>query len=166
MIDLGRIFDIEGESLAFERQLDLSQVSQWGQRPFQSPVKVTGSVENRAGIVTLRCEASFVLTTICDRCLTQSDRPTVSRFEHVLARELNDEDNDDFIVVKDGLLDLDQLVTSDTLLELPIKALCREDCKGLCPICGANLNETTCGCGKQSIDPRLQVLQDLLNNQN
>ena len=61
------------------------------------------------------------------------DRPTVYRFEHVLARELNDEDNDDFIVVKDGLLDFSQLVTSDILLELPIKALCREDCKGLCP---------------------------------
>ena len=45
-------------------------------------------------------------------------------------------------MVKDGLLDLDQLVTSDILLELPIKALCREDCKGLCPQCGLDLNES------------------------
>lgn len=153
MIDLGRIFDIEGESLAFERQLDLSQVSQWGQRPFQSPVKVTGSVENRAGIVTLRCEASFVLTTICDRCLTQSDRPTVYRFEHVLARELNDEDNDDFIVVKDGLLDLDQLVTSDTSLSYQSRRCAARIARVCAPFAAPTLTRQPAGAANSPSTP-------------
>jgi uncharacterized protein len=48
------------------------------------------------------------------------------------------------------------------LLELPYKSLCREDCRGLCPLCGKNLNEGLCGCNRKSVDPRLAILGQLL----
>ena len=62
-------------------------------------------------------------------------------FFHVLVRELSDEENDDgeFVVVPDEMLDVDQLVTEDILLDLPSKFLCSPNCKGLCPRCGMEL---------------------------
>lgn len=65
-------------------------------------------------------------------------------FEHILVHELAGEDEEEFIVCGDYTLDLDELVAMDILLELPTRILCREDCKGLCPKCGTNLNESTC----------------------
>ena len=71
--------------------------------------------------------------------------------------------SDDYVETPDYKLDLDELATADILLELPSKHLCKPDCKGLCPDCGADLNETACDCGKHRIDPRLEALKDLMN---
>ena len=83
--------------------------------------------------------------------------------EHVLVTSLNREDNDELILVESQEIDLDELVMSDLLLTLPMKHLCREDCKGLCAQCGKNLNEGDCGCKKKPVDPRLEALRKLLD---
>ena len=70
---------------------------------------------------------------------------------------------DRYIVVSDGQLDLAELATADILLELPTSVLCVESCKGLCPVCGANLNEGDCGCDRSQRDPRLDKLRELLD---
>ena len=70
---------------------------------------------------------------------------------------------DAYIVIPDGKLDLAQLTWEDLLLFLPSKLLCRDDCKGICPQCGKNLNEGTCEC-KKEIDPRFAALLDLLDS--
>ncbi|MBQ3561654.1 MAG: DUF177 domain-containing protein, partial [Oscillospiraceae bacterium] len=49
-------------------------------------------------------------------------------------------------------------------LEVPFQLLCREDCKGLCPVCGSDLNEKTCNCNQKQIDPRLEKLKMLLDS--
>ncbi len=58
---------------------------------------------------------------------------------------------------------LAELATADILLELPTSVLCVESCKGLCPVCGANLNEGDCGCDRSQRDPRLDKLRELLD---
>ena len=68
-----------------------------------------------------------------------------------------------YILVPDGKLDLSQLALEDVFLSLPSKLLCSEDCKGICPQCGKNLNEGPCDC-KKEIDPRLAALLDLLDS--
>ena len=65
-------------------------------------------------------------------------------------------------VLPDLVLDLDALAEEDVVLNLPSKVLCKEDCKGLCPQCGKNLNDGPCDC-KEPVDPRLAGLLDLLN---
>ena len=69
------------------------------------------------------------------------------------------DDDGDYIETPDYRLELDDLVLSDILLELPLKYLCSDDCKGLCERCGKNLNEGECDCKGKEIDPRLAVLQ-------
>lgn len=61
----------------------------------------------------------------------------------------------------DDVLDLDRVVETETTLALPMKPLCRDDCRGLCPACGANRNVVQCSCADRPPDPRLAALRDL-----
>lgn len=81
----------------------------------------------------------------CDRCLSSFERSYSFDFEHVLVKSLNS-DNDEYIVTDGDDLDVDELAVNDVLLQMPTKLLCKEDCKGLCPKCGADLNISECGC--------------------
>ena len=130
---------------------------------FASFVRVRGEITNTAGVVTLDATAAFTLSFDCDRCAAQVERELSVPMQHTLLRELsNDADWEDYIVVPDFQLDLEALTSEDVLLSIPSKLLCRSDCKGLCPRCGANLNDGACGC-KKEIDPRLEGLLSLLD---
>jgi len=60
-------------------------------------------------------------------------------------------------------LDVDQLVCNELILSLPMRVLCREDCKGICNRCGTNLNLRTCTCDTRSLDPRMSIFQEIFN---
>lgn len=164
-LDLKQLFDIVGEKRSIDCSLDFSEESLNGQTPFREPVKVTGQIENRAGVVRLVFGVKSALSLACDRCLEEIDREFDCTFEYVLVRELSnaEADTEEYVVCEDGMLDLAELVRTDFLLELPTKVLCREDCKGLCPQCGKNLNFETCECKKKSIDPRWEVLSEMFS---
>ncbi len=148
--------------LPIDTELDFSQVEFQGVHPFSTPVRVVGELTSRAGVVQLTAEAVFDFHGRCDRCLAAFVRGYKVPLEHILVNTLENEENDDFVLLEQEQLDLDDLVLSDLLLELPYKSLCREDCRGLCPQCGKNLNEGLCGCTTKSVDPRLEVLRQLL----
>ena len=162
-LDLSKLFLIAGEKLPFSAVLDLPEVTRWGRQVFSSPVLVEGLAENRSGIVGMAYTASFTLEAVCDRCLTEITRKEAMEFSHTLVLSLNHEDNDEFIVVPDGRLDLAELVAADILLALPTLMVCDEGCKGLCPICGKNQNDGICACKKQTGDPRFEKLRALLS---
>lgn len=162
-LNLKKLFSEEDETLSFDYTMDLSSVELNGVRPFVSPVEVKGSARSRDGFPRLDAEVSFDFSVPCDRCAEKIDRRYRYSFSHVLVKSLEDRDEDRYVEVKDDTLDLDELMREDILLELPTKFLCREDCRGLCPTCGKNLNEGPCGCGASEGDPRMQVLKDLLH---
>ena len=60
-------------------------------------------------------------------------------------------------------LDVDRLIYDEILVNWPTKVLCKDDCKGICPVCGQNLNQQDCGCDRQVIDPRMAKFQDIFN---
>ncbi len=159
-IDMKQLFEVEGQVIPFTHDLDMSAIELWGTAPFDRPIRLSGRLYNRAGIVFMEYTAQMDYNLMCGRCLERQRRAEVYRFKHVLVRQLNEEDNGDFIVVSGNQLDLDGLATSDILLELPSVVYCREDCKGLCPVCGANLNEKDCGCNLKQPDPRFQILSE------
>ena len=83
-------------------------------------------------------------------------------YDTLLAFELANGESDDIVLLnKDGELELDELMREVFLLEMDTKNLCSEDCKGLCPGCGVDLNVESCRC-KREIDPRLAKLAQLL----
>lgn len=72
---------------------------------------------------------------------------------------------EDAYVIDEGTIDLNVLLNDAVLLSIPMKHLCREDCRGLCQVCGANLNQAACGCVVEDIDPRLEALRALLDRE-
>ena len=157
------LFVGEVNSLPIDTELDFSQVEYQGDYPMRDPIHVTGSVTVRAGVVTLFAQVGFDFYGACDRCLTPFTKTYDIPLEHTLVTTLENEENDDYILLDNYQLNLDDLVLADVLLELPYKTLCQEDCRGLCPMCGKNLNEGLCGCNRKSVDPRLAVLGQLLD---
>lgn len=163
ILELQNLFQNSGEQLPFDTEFDWRQVDWNGSEPFVSPVHVEGLFRNEAGVVSVDMHVTFHFLAPCDRCMAEVDRAYDFHFKHLLADHLNDEENDDFLLVEDMHFDLERFVQEDVFLALPTKFLCREDCKGLCPQCGKNLNEGSCSCQKP-IDPRLEVLRQLLDN--
>jgi uncharacterized protein len=163
LLQLKSLFMGDTQSVPFDCVMDFKELEMYGARPLREPVRVTGHVENRTGIVRLIAKVAYVLDTTCDRCMTPLHRESVLPIEHILVASVNSDDADDFIQVENFQLPLEELIEADLILSLPMKTLCRESCKGLCPMCGKNLNEGPCDCRTQTVDPRLAVLKDLLD---
>lgn len=162
-ISVKQVLQIVGEEEHFKGSLDLSWIKRHGETLFPDALAVEGSVVNRAGVVTLRYQISGRLPFRCDRCLMQSEKLVQNEFSHPVAASLENEDFDDaYLTAPDGVLLLDEIAGADLQLLLPQVLLCKEDCKGLCPRCGADLNTTDCGCSEDKGDPRMAVLKKLL----
>ncbi len=162
-IELESLFNGGIDSIPVKCEFDFSKEEYSGVFPFTTPVKLTGEIRNTAGVVTISAVISFSIDIVCDRCAEDAKLSFEVLMEHGLVSELNDEENDDYILVENMKLDIAELTLEDIYLALPAKLLCKEDCKGVCPQCGANLNEGPCSC-KKEIDPRLEALLDLLGD--
>lgn len=160
VINLENVFNNGVSSISVDSDYDFSDCEFNGVYPFTTPVKLRGAVVNETDIVYIRADASFRFDAVCDRCACEFSREMTVPINHILVSELNDEDNDEFILAEGMQLDVEQLVLEDILLSLPMKTLCKDECKGMCSGCGKNLNDGPCDC-KKEIDPRLAVLQNL-----
>lgn len=163
-LDLKRIFANLGSKQTVEHTLDMSGTDYAGGFPLKSPVKVNGSIFNRAGVVTLCLNMEYVFTAPCDRCGTVTSKTHTVSLEKSLATSISGEASDTIITVPDMKLDVDELVFSEVYLNLPSKHLCCDDCRGICCKCGKNLNEGDCDCNFKEVDPRLSKLAELLNS--
>ena len=163
-LDLRPILRTPGASLPFQFELDLSGLDFYGEKPFAHPVRVGGTVRNMAGALSLEGTAETTLELACDRCLKPFVRELALPVSTLLAEELEDEENDEIVLLEDGAVDLDEVFTTALVLSMDAKHLCSEDCRGLCPTCGADLNQGPCGCGKET-DPRLAALAQLLDKE-
>ena len=164
-LDLRPILRTPGASLPFQFQLDLSGMDFYGARPFAHPVRVSGAVRNIAGALSLEGTAETTLELVCDRCLKPFSQDLALPVSTLLAEELEDEENDEIVLLQDGAADLDEIFTTALVLSMDAKHLCSEDCKGLCPTCGADLNLGPCQCRKEP-DPRFAALAQLLDKEN
>ena len=163
ILNLKNVFLNDGEKIKATFMVELKPISLDGIYPFDSDAEVRAEAKNKLGFVSLVLDVSFVYCRPCDRCFKELRRELEFSFEHRLVAGLSDSEDDDYIEVPDFELELDDLVVSDILLDLPGKYLCSEDCKGLCPHCGCNLNDAECDCRKGNIDPRLEILKQLID---
>ena len=120
--------------------------------------------------LTVKGKCDLVIEIPCDRCLTAVPLEfNLDFFREVEipssegTSEENDElDENNYI---DGYhLDVDRLLYNEILVGWPMKVLCSESCKGICNVCGQNLNEGTCDCEDTGIDPRMSVIRDVFKN--
>lgn len=164
ILDLKRIFATENSVMEIEHSLDMSDVDFFGNYPLKTPVKITGSVFNKASVVSLKLTIEYVFAADCDRCGVFAQHNHTVQVDKLLATAIERQESDTIITVPDMKLDVDEFVYSEVILDLPSKHLCNEDCKGICFKCGKNLNEGECGCSTKEVDPRLAKLMELLDN--
>lgn len=164
-IDLTKLFSGSAERIVIKNSVDLSNLSYGTYFPIKDGVAIEGSAYSKADVVYLDINVSFCFHGFCDRCAEEVDKAFSFSIKRILVEELqNENDDDDYIVVKNRELDLDELVYEEVALSLPNKILCKEDCKGLCFKCGTNLNVKQCDC-KSDVDPRMEALLQLLDKE-
>jgi len=124
-------------------------------------ILVTGKLEARVKADCSRCLEEFELSlqlTLEEEYFPAKDLPAI--FD-----SLSPEEREGFIIGEDNVLDLEEAIRQHILLNFPIKPICRPDCAGLCPQCGQNLNQGSCGCSQEFIDARLSPLKSLLREE-
>ena len=162
-LDLHEIIAIPGSSVSFaceleEEELDFPSIVRYITTP-----RAEGRVTNEAGVLRLSGEISCEMLCICDRCAGEFPCAKRTPLSAVIVEKNDDNADDPELFYLDGdEVDLGEILSTLFILDMDTKFLCREDCRGLCPKCGKNLNEGSCGCGKET-DPRFAVLEQLLD---
>ena len=161
-LNLREIIGNPGASLPFEAELDAEGLDFPAVRAYVGAPRAAGRVTNEAGVLRLSGELTAELLCACDRCGTEFEKRKTTLLRAVIADAADDGENPELFPLEGTEVDLDEILTTAIVLDMESKLLCREDCKGLCPRCGKNLNLGPCGCGKET-DPRFAVLEQLLD---
>ncbi|MCM1133458.1 MAG: DUF177 domain-containing protein [Ruminococcus flavefaciens] len=142
-ISLKQLFSITGESVNIDYDIQTDELSGIKGCVFNTPVSVKGRIFNKAGVVYLKFTLDFALLITCDRCLRELVRNYHFECDHIVVPSVSG-DNDEYIVADSESIELNDIAVTDLLIQLPTKNLCKDDCKGLCMVCGCDLNESTC----------------------
>ena len=124
---------------------------------------VVGRILADSDILILNAEVKVNLEIICSRCLDTFIYPIDIDIEERFTTNSKSED-EEAIVVIDDVLDITEIVETSIISTLPIKRVCKDDCKGLCQECGCNLNFNTCSCNKEDVDIRFEALKGFFDN--
>ena len=162
-LNLKDIIEVPGKSVPFECVIEPELISFDSIAEFKSAPKASGRVSNKAGVLVLEGVMDADTLCICDRCGEEFDKTMHLDLEAVIGEKADEDDPDIFPIYGDEA-DLDEIISTLFILGMDSKVLCREDCKGLCPTCGKNLNHGPCECRKEK-DPRFAVLEQLLDKE-
>lgn len=115
---------------------------------------------------TLKGNIDLKIDIPCDRCLDSVERDFDISFskEFDLQKEVSDNVNETEeakYITQNCMLDINKIIDDELMVAWPVKVLCKEDCKGLCIVCGHNLNAGDCGCDRVVLDPRMAAIQDI-----
>ena len=157
MLDIKKLLDGSLKSIDFS--LSLSDCS-FIDDSVSGNANAFGTITNHSGLILLSGSVEPSLSVVCARCGREYSYNTPIALNAKITDKLANEDEDEFVLMQDFAIDIDEIVRTALILELPTRYLCSEDCKGLCSKCGANLNEKSCKCDQTERDSRWDVLKD------
>lgn len=164
-IDLREIINIPGGKVDFDYEPDLSGLETGSVKAILPDARAIGSVRNIAGVLELNARLTVSTVCVCARCLKETENPVELNITAIISDNEDEEsDNPDIFYLDGNLVDVDEIIINAFVLNTEQRFLCKEDCKGICSKCGADLNAETCNC-REEIDPRLAVLGQLLENE-
>lgn len=175
-----RVSDLTAEGVLIEENLepdqlkDLAGLQSDGVCLFQGALAVRLRVKPTAGMVQVEGHVRGAGALTCSRCLGPVRWPLQADFRLAFAQTLPGRKTDPpderreleaeelgVVPYEGDEIDLRDAIQEQVIMALPMQPLCRETCRGLCPGCGANLNDESCRCASKEIDPRLAVLKNL-----
>lgn len=174
LVNLSDVFSSEGKTETVTAELEMTKfASRLGVFSITRKSPVTLILTNiGVGKVRVEGNAEFVFDTRCDRCLTEVPTTLALTFEREVASpdttldsssEEDDCEDEELEFMEGYQLNVETFVYNEILLNWPMKILCQEDCKGICSVCGANLNQGECGCDRFVPDPRMAAIKDIFN---
>jgi len=143
------LFDVK--KYRFEPDLDLDGISG------------RAHISKAAQGLLVQVEVKAIIQTECVRCLAPFILSLKTEFTELYAFTWDSTTESGLTLPDDAHINLEPLLREYMILDIPISPLCNPDCKGLCPICGENLNEVQCNHETEAIDPRLEILKSFLN---
>lgn len=178
-LDLWDFFEGGVEFLEFQGELHWESLNLKGRKiKILEPIKYKGEVFSLDSDKSINISIDYVYGEDCNRCL----KSTANNINTILFgrlvegkkdfEDIGNEDNinnhngkedngdEDILYYENNQLNLKDYIIEQIILSLPMKIICKNDCKGLCPKCGRNLNNSQCDCVYEDIDPRLEKLRD------
>lgn len=152
-VGFGREFEIGAEKIHLNPDLDLEHLN--------GNVKITRTAHGL--LLQVQMGASIIID--CVRCLDTFSQELQIDFTDLYIFAQHVGDSSDLIVPEDGVLDLAPSIREEIFLAIPINPQCSLDCKGLCPVCGENRNNVDCQHEQEIIDPRMEALKSLLDEE-
>lgn len=134
---------------------------------FPNDIDVDVEVQKFSDKYFIKINLNTIIHYCCDRCLDDFDQKLNAAFQLIYSKYTSDQFEDDefrFLGESETEIDLCSDIRENILLVLPMKYLCKETCRGLCPHCGVNLNHEACDCQQETIDPRWEKLKSLQFN--
>lgn len=168
LINLSDVLTSEGRVETATAPLEMTNfTSRLGDFRITEKSPVTFTFTN-IGVDKAKVEGSVKLKfeTRCDRCLTEVPTTLDLKFDRIVTSPdvtSEDEEDDDLNFMEGYQLNVETFVNNEILVNWPMKILCKEDCKGVCPKCGQNLNMGECGCDTFVPDPRMAVIKDIFD---
>jgi uncharacterized protein len=166
--------EMELRKIRFDETFQPGQIDFSGEDLVQgSPLHAAGMAELLAhsdGEVRIQGRYTVEMSAQCDRCLARATFPLDARFDlfyrpmSYIARDEEieiDEGEAEIGFYENGGMELEDILREQILLGLPMQRVCSDVCKGICPLCGANRNETECGCRIENADDRWGALRKL-----
>ena len=162
-LNLKDIIEIPGSRKAFSETLDTAALDFPSVLEYTAPITAEGEVRNTAGVLELHGTLHSSMRCMCDRCGKTFDRVKELPLFVTLTADPEADDDPEIFPLEGDAIDLDEVLSTCFVLDMESKCLCRDDCAGLCPTCGADLNLGPCNCQKPR-DPRMAVLEQLLDD--
>ncbi len=168
-INLSELFEFEGKVMQYEVPIEMNEfVDASGNYPLTEKKPVTLTITHSKNRNLNVCgNLDLHMTIPCDRCLEPVDNHLQITFERDVDANATEEERiealDEQPYMNGYNLDVDLLIYGELVVNMPMKVLCRKDCKGICNRCGANLNYETCACDVTELDPRMSVIRDIFN---
>lgn len=152
--------------MPLDLKIDLASLEFMGENfIFPDALSLVGSIHNNSKNLELTAEVSGIMQVRCARCAKPFTTPVKFPVSEILLREDAEITTDADVVLFTGHeVDLTDIVANSFFMNVEGQYLCREDCKGLCPVCGCDLNESSCGCERDTIDPRWAALAEIIKD--
>lgn len=168
IINLSELLEEETLSIHFEREMELESINVNGRDIyFTAPIEVVGDIYKVSKDIVIEAQIVYYYKENCARCLKVFEKEIKRNLSGTLVNKDKIEEKDvevDDIVIKYGnkQINIKKAVIDEIVLSIPMKSLCKSNCKGICQKCGQNLNVKECDCTIDNIDPRLEKLKELL----
>ncbi len=164
IIDVSQIVGKPGRSIDFSKDMTIENTVCYPDVvDFLKPVKIEGKITNTEGILGMNAKGTTRVTMQCSRCLSPVE-VDVEFYLNENFKATGDISEEDFIGFSGDEIDITEIVMDAVHIATPMKVVCDDDCKGLCPSCGKNLNEGDCGCDNTYINPKFASLRSLFKD--